>query len=221
MLAGSVVVVPPAVILNREQIEEIKDSKLGDGFSAEVRVARLVLPSDYKQVAIKRNKTVNYEQEVKELLAFASPPPHANIVRFMGIVPSESHLEFVMELAEGGSLQALLKDKTRAAELRSSQRRVSRMLQGVLCALDHLHSRSFIHRDLAARNVLLSSRDDSSPQIAKLADWGVLFGLVFFHLIISVSGLTRDVSKSAGVYKYRVDEFESWTIMVSLRTALS
>lgn len=156
--------IPPPIILQREQIQE-EGVILGAGSVGAVHMAWLASSGGRKRVAIKRNQSTNPAEELKELFAFASPPAHPNMVRFMGIVPREAHLDYVMELAKGGNLHSILKDKARADALRSAPARVARVLQGVLMALDHLHSRNFIHRDLAARNILLSTD-------AKLADWG-------------------------------------------------
>lgn len=93
-----------------------------------------------------------------------------------------THIDYVMEVAEGGSLKALLNDKTRADALRSSDR-VARLLHGVLSALEHLHSHHFFHRDLGACNILLSSAEQAT-QVAKLADWG-LFAF-HFELLFAV-----------------------------------
>lgn len=179
------------MILHREQLQEAQHTLLGQGGFGAVRVACLVLPHGLKRVAVKRNQSAKPDQELKELFAFASPPPHANMVRFMGIVPHETHLDYVMELVEGGSLEALLKDKARADDLRVSPRSVSRLLRGVLSALDHLHRRHFIHRDVAARNILLSSEDEKA-QVAKLADWGTTWFLVIC-LICSLRSHARCV----------------------------
>lgn len=112
-------------------------------------------------------------------------------MRFLGAVTSGDTIDFVMEIAEGGTLDELLSDAKSADALRADTKRAARLLQGVLIALDHLHSHDFVHCDVAARmlsslccecelcsgNVLLSCRDPRL-QIAKLADWGLTRMLV-------------------------------------------
>lgn len=124
-------------------------------------------------MAIKSNSkaAVSADDELKELCAFAAPPPHHCIVRFIGILPCTDRLDYVMELAAGGSLEELLRDPERANALRSIPKWVGRLLRCVLSALDHIHAAGFVHRDLAARNILLDAAD-ADTQIAKLADWG-------------------------------------------------
>lgn len=175
-------------ILHRGDIEEIESKQIGEGEFAQVRLALLVSGSERKKVAIKRNTSRHFTaaDDVKELHMFSAPPIHANVIRFLGILTSSSHIDFVMELAQGGNLLELLSDPAKAEALRKDTKRVIALLQGVLSALEHLHNYKFVHGDLAARmfvsewqsdfvsgNVLLSSEDPVS-QIAKLADWGMM-----------------------------------------------
>lgn len=157
-----------AQILRPSDIEEGK--AIGGGQFGKVRSGWLLSSSGRHPVVIKTNITKNPAADMKELSVYALAP-HSNIVRFFGIVAYDDHLDYVMEVASGGSLDAVLRDANLAKALRSDPARVSRLLRGVLCALDHLHANSFLHLDLAARNVLLSSAD-AATQAAKLADWG-------------------------------------------------
>lgn len=171
----TVVVLTGPRILRPDEIEEL-DSKapLGTGMFATVRTAWLrTIGGGMQQVAIKRNvnRSPKPDLELKELSAFAVPAPHENIIRFLGVIPHETCLEYVMAVADGGSLQKLLESKEMATALRSSPKRILHLLRGIASALAHLHRHNFVHRDLAARNVLLSSSDPDA-EVAKLADWG-------------------------------------------------
>lgn len=180
-------------VFRPDQIEECKDATEKSGHFGCVRFATLIIGQQRKRVAVKRNvnSDITASDELKELRAFAGPPAHSNMVRFVGIVPYATHIDYVMELAEGGSLEDVLRDPVKAAALRGDDKRMSRLLHGILTALDHLHRNNFVHRDLASRkprlcvfnelfasgNILLSS-SDVTMQIPKLADWGNLFVLV-------------------------------------------
>lgn len=108
----------------------------------------------------------------------------------------ETHIDYAMEFAEGGRLEEVLSDKTRALQLLANNKRVGRLLRGVLSALVHLHDNCLVHRDLAARSILLTTSDPETQE-AKLADWGLM----------------REVPKSSLKYKIRPDANLAVTIM--------
>lgn len=108
-------------IYRPEEIEEEKISAvIGQGRFGKVRRAKLIDKEKRSSVAVKRSQTADLASERQELYAFATPSPHANIVRFKGVVYGRDYIDFVMELAEGGNLEELLLDKARADALRPS-----------------------------------------------------------------------------------------------------
>lgn len=148
-----------------------------------VRKAELVLEGKRIRVSIK--ETAVPHGLFSELKAVSLLPPHENIARLLGILPQQSNIAFVVEMAQGGSLVDVLRDGTAVVQFRRSPHRVARILRGILLALDLLHSNGFVHRDVASSkrctsscvevglsgNILLSSADPAT-QISKLADWG-------------------------------------------------
>lgn len=143
--------IPGPRIFRRNEIVELGEH-LGHGQFARVRSAELVTESGRKAVAVKRNELhAEAGAEWKELLSYATPPPHPNIVRFLGVLVTSEYVDFVMELASGGSLEGLLRDKVSCAALIADENRVVRLLCDILGGLHHLHSNKFVHRDVAAR----------------------------------------------------------------------
>jgi len=92
-----------------------------------------------------------------------------NVAKLFGIVAEAPHFALVMELYEGGTLEALLADPN--VPLTWLQRVT--LGQGVASGLEYLHTRPrpTIHGDLKSVNVLLTSR--SGDAIVKICDFGL------------------------------------------------
>ena len=164
----------------REVIDFTKPA-LGSGSFADVRGGEYAFSAQQpaKAVAFKvfrgthvLDKTLR--QQIIEEARIGLRLQHAHLVELYGILEIPSHgLALVLELAEGGSLRAVLTDTAAHPDL-SWERRV-RWLTEIGAGLQKLHTlspRPLIHRDLKAGNVLLSSRD-LSKAVAKVCDFGV------------------------------------------------
>lgn len=147
----------------------------------------------------------------KELVNFVYVPPHANIVRFLGVVLREDGNDYVMEWAKGGSLHELLSGPEKSV-LRKDMPRVVRLLVGVLNALSHLHAQGFVHRDLKpggsllclGLTVLLQRTCCCRRLMSKNSRRCFLIGVrESLRVVISAcAGQTRRVDQS-GVYRFR------------------
>jgi tetratricopeptide (TPR) repeat protein len=88
-----------------------------------------------------------------------------------GLLPAGSPC-LAMELADGGTLASLARERLDWSELR-------RILLALLDALAHAHARGVVHRDLKPSNVLLFGQTESDPDNGpgprrlKLADFGL------------------------------------------------
>jgi mitogen-activated protein kinase kinase len=124
-----------------------------------------------------RKTITTRETPMKQLLRelnIISSNKHSNIIHFYGayMSPSTSEIKILMELCEGGSLEAVGKQiKERGAVV--GEMIVARLAEGVLQGLAYLHSKKTIHRDIKPSNILLSQ-----DGIVKLADFGVSGELV-------------------------------------------
>jgi len=87
---------------------------------------------------------------------------HPNIVSFLDSLETESHLFYVMEYIEGGSLH-----KVRKKYGSFPEGLLARYVADVLKGLQYLHSQGVIHRDIKGENVLITKQG-----VVKLVDFG-------------------------------------------------
>jgi Leucine-rich repeat (LRR) protein/serine/threonine protein kinase len=81
-------------------------------------------------------------------------------------------LAMVMDYFPLGSLDRHLREPTVQHPCLSWKYRV-RLGLNIARGMDYLHSEDFIHRDLRSPNILIASRDENEPIIAKVADFGL------------------------------------------------
>lgn len=87
---------------------------------------------------------------------------HKYVLRLLGVCQDAKRVYLFTDLAEKGSLYALLKKAGKFSEQLSGK-----YLRQLLNALTYLHQKSIVHRDIKPENLLLSSGDD-----LLLADFG-------------------------------------------------
>jgi WD40 repeat protein/serine/threonine protein kinase len=88
---------------------------------------------------------------------------HPNIVQIHEIVEHEGNLFLSLELVEGGSLAAHMQGKPQPP-LESA-----RLLETVVRAVQHAHTRNIVHRDLKPANILLSRDSDAAGESGDMA----------------------------------------------------
>lgn len=93
---------------------------------------------------------------------FAANLHHPNIVAIHEVGEDEGRPYIVMDFAEGGTLESLLREK------RTPQATLLRILEETAGALEYAHDQGVIHRDVKPGNILL----DRSGH-ARLADFGL------------------------------------------------
>lgn len=82
---------------------------------------------------------------------------HPNVVKLYGHFSDDYHVFLLMEYVEGGQL---------LARLGSSEKYVARVMEPLIDAVEHLHSRDIVHRDIKPENIVLAF---DTP---KLCDFG-------------------------------------------------
>lgn len=88
---------------------------------------------------------------------------HPHIIRIFDIGEEDGHFYFVMELAEGGSLAARLRQNGSLTVLEALEH-----VFGCLSGLEHAHTAGVVHRDVKPQNILL----DAQGRV-KLSDFGI------------------------------------------------
>ncbi len=118
-----------------------------------------VLKPEYRESAEARRRFLD------EARIQAKHLDHPGIVKVTNIVATAEHAALVMELVEGGGLEA------RLAELKQRPDEIVRIMVGVLDAVGHAHKAGIIHRDLKPTNVLLTRKGEHWQP--KVGDFGI------------------------------------------------
>lgn len=113
-----------------------------------------------KQIPLEKIDSVDTIMEEIELLQDLK---HPNIVKYLGFMKDEIHLNIVLEYCENGSLAMILHKFGRFPE-----NLVAQYMRQVLEGLAYLHHQGIIHRDIKGANIL-TTKDG----VAKLGDFGV------------------------------------------------
>ncbi|KAH3759411.1 STE/STE11/CDC15 protein kinase Cdc7 [Pelomyxa schiedti] len=119
-------------------------------------------------VAVKKINTIGVDpailDAVKREVQILQMVEHPNIIKVIGLHKTPKSLCLVLEYAENGSLDRLLKEFSALPEPL-----VLAFAKQILSALACLHAKNIIHRDIKAGNCLVSKVDGS----IKLADFGI------------------------------------------------
>jgi serine/threonine protein kinase len=130
---------------------------------------------------------------------------HSHIIRYYGVETSEEEIGIVMELAAGGSVADIIKERAAAGAgpegvTRTEMREI---LEQMANALDYLHGQGVVHRDIKADNVLLAHAPGAGPLHIKVADFGVAAALS------STLSSLQTLASGAGTRPYFAPEREN------------
>ncbi|XP_048446969.1 G-type lectin S-receptor-like serine/threonine-protein kinase At1g61500 isoform X2 [Pyrus x bretschneideri] len=143
-------------------------NKLGEGGFGPVYKGKL---KEGKEIAVKRLSSNSGQgvEEFKNEMLLISKLQHKNLVRIMGCCVKDDEKLLVYEFMPNGSLDTILFNPKRRAELDWARR--FDVIQGVARGLLYLHHDSrlkVIHRDLKVSNILLD--ENMNP---KISDFGL------------------------------------------------
>ena len=118
-----------------------------------------------KQVDVSKMKQKEKDEAKKEIKLLASFH-HPNIVRYRDSFVEGGLLHIVMDFAEGGDLNNLLKEQ--GTRLLHEDQVLDYFVQ-ICLAMKHVHDRKVLHRDIKSQNVFLTQ----NRRVIKLGDFGI------------------------------------------------
>ncbi|KAG2485833.1 hypothetical protein HYH03_015416 [Edaphochlamys debaryana] len=157
---------------------------LGHGSLTDYQLDRLLGRGKYSQVYLAREKTTGQMVAIKRVEIFDMMDPasrqacvkevkilqnveHPNIVKCFRSFLADNELVIVLEWAEAGDLGQLIKARSDAGQVFSTEE-VWVQFQQVCNALRHMHERRMMHRDLKPSNIFVTCTGD-----LKLGDLGL------------------------------------------------
>ncbi|MEQ8764810.1 MAG: bifunctional serine/threonine-protein kinase/formylglycine-generating enzyme family protein [Planctomycetota bacterium] len=220
---------PPLPKLSGFELEE----EIGHGGTGVVHRARDGQTGSVFAIKLLRSRLGLTEREVGEFLKEPqriSTLQHPGIIRVLKVDQEEGVPYFVMELAEGGSLEDWL-EMHRDGGLESAHRdttfgspgepysiRVAELVLQIAEALDHAHAQGIIHRDIKPANVLLD--EAGRPRVT---DFGLARVLDVESVSTGVAGTIHAMSPEqtkgeSGGLDYRTDVYSLGVVLYELLT---
>ncbi|KAF9978764.1 Serine/threonine-protein kinase 36 [Actinomortierella ambigua] len=156
----------------------LTDRSVDAGHIFEARLAFLSKrPCVAKLIRIKN--TVADRTFLRREMALLRLLKHPHLIRFLGDTVHNGRLVLLMEYAEMGSLQSIIRSRGL-----STWSEKERLAQEIAMGLAYLHSQGLLHRDLKSGNVLLDN-----AMRAKICDFGL--STVYLSRLSTSSGWTR------------------------------
>ncbi|PWA02077.1 hypothetical protein BB558_001785 [Smittium angustum] len=115
-----------------------------------------------KQISIDGEEKAEALESAKKEIEMLKSLNHPNIIKYHNYELSSNHLNIILELCEGGSLQNIISKFGKLPE-----KLVGIFISQVLNGLSYLHSKNIIHRDIKAANLLCTKSGH-----VKLSDFG-------------------------------------------------
>ncbi|GAA5953374.1 hypothetical protein JCM8115_000508 [Rhodotorula mucilaginosa] len=160
-------------------------------------VFRALSLDDGKVVAIKRialeGRTKDEISQLSNEVTFLQKLSHPAVVKYEGVVRTESYLNIILEFVENGSLQQTLKQFGQLPE-----GLVAGYVAKILEGLAYLHAQGVVHCDLKAANVLSTKNGN-----IKLSDFGVSLQI---HAIKTTRGLAAAANDINGTPNWMAPE---------------
>jgi len=107
------------------------------------------------------------QKEAQQEVVLLRAVQHKNIIRYYSSFFERGALYIIMEYAEGGDLQQLLR-RNRSARKHFAEETLWRLCTEMCSALSYLHNKGIVHRDLKPLNVFLTAGNH-----VKVGDLGV------------------------------------------------
>ncbi|XP_004301677.1 PREDICTED: probable LRR receptor-like serine/threonine-protein kinase At4g08850-like [Fragaria vesca subsp. vesca] len=134
----------------------IYKAKLSSGSIVVVKKLHSILDSNGEETSMKE-----FLNEMRALVEIR----HRNIVKLFGFCSNPSHLFWVYDYLENGSLASILSKESEAPKMEWSSR--VRVVKGVAHALSYMHhdcNPPIVHRDISSNNILLD--DEYEPCVS-------------------------------------------------------
>ena len=136
----------------------IEDKATSEIFAA--KILKDEITTDSREELIRFSREVNYNAGMN----------HPSVLKFIGYSPFNFNNEpfpvIIMEYCRNGSLESLIKDRDKYAEIWDDTKKLI-MIFGIASGMKYLHSNGIIHRDIKSANILLDDRI-----FPKIADFG-------------------------------------------------
>jgi len=157
---------PAETSTSKKRSKEVSKYKLGDplGKGAYSTVYKALNVETGAFVAIKRMKRRKSEGETLPFETnLLKQLQHENVIKYIDMIISESHINLVLEYIESGSLAQVVEKFGVFPESL-----VAMYMEQVLQGLAYLHHNGIAHRDIKGANILITK-----DGIVKLADFGI------------------------------------------------
>ncbi|WCJ20309.1 cysteine-rich RLK (RECEPTOR-like protein kinase) 10 [Euphorbia peplus] len=192
---------------------------LGQGGFGPVYKGKL---SDEKEVAVKRLSSLSEQgtEEFTNEVVLIMKLQHKNLVRLLGFCVDAEEKILVYEFMPNSSLDVILFDSRKRAELDWSRR--IKIINGIAKGILYLHEDSrlrIIHRDLKASNILLD--DEMNP---KISDFGMARIFASSHgeantaRIVGTYGYMAPEYAMEGIYSTKSDVFSFGVLLLEIIT---
>lgn len=192
-----------------------RTKRIGKGHYASVFIGTSKLTGQRVAVKMIEKRLSKAERLALEVNVMRKAGAHPHIVQLIDVFESDTQLQLVLELVEGGELFEYLVEHGPYSEGTAALH-----IRDVTKAIAFLHSQSIIHRDLKPENLLLTSKDDSAR--VKVADFG-LAKLMVADVTRTVCGTwaycAYEVKKPNGSYDNKCDVWSIGVIAFILLSA--
>ena len=122
--------------------------------TGEIRVAKIVKKLDMPEEYIKSRVAINEAMVLKKL-------DHPNLPRIFEFFEDESSYYIVIEYLKGGDLFDKIVDSKKFSEVQ-----VATIMNQLLMAVNHLHSKGIVHRDIKPENIMMIDNDTLDIKLA-------------------------------------------------------
>ncbi|XP_070678937.1 G-type lectin S-receptor-like serine/threonine-protein kinase At1g61500 [Malus domestica] len=192
-------------------------NKLGEGGFGPVYKGKL---QEGKEIAVKRLSSSSGQgiEEFKNEMLLISKLQHKNLVRIMGCCVKDDEKLLIYEFMPNRSLDTLLFDRTRRAQLDWARR--FNIIQGVARGLLYLHHDSrlkVIHRDLKVSNILLD--ENMNPKISDFGLARIFEGtqsLANTHKVVGTRGYMSPEYAMGGIFSEKSDVYSFGVLLLEI-----